>query len=815
MGRRALYLLAGVLVVAVAAGAVLLVAFGGWGGRGAGGVTITYPLDGALFPPEIAAPTFHWTDSRDGADAWLIAVRFGDGGADLTSVSSARQWTPSEPQWEAIKRRSVAGEATVTIRGVRGGEPEEILSQDRVAFGTSPDEVGAPLFFREVNLPFMEAVTDPSHIRWRFGPVSSKQPPPVVLRKLPVCGNCHSFSADGKTLGMEVDSGNDKGAYAVLPVRTDMELGGENLISWSDYKRQDKDPTFGLLCQVSPDGRHVAGTVKDQALAVYRSDLMFSQIFFLIKGITAIYDRRTKTFAALPGADDRRFVQTNATWSPDGKHILFARAKAYDLDVFRKQRRALVGGEEAEKFLRTEAKTYLYDLYRVPFNGGNGGRAEPLKGGSGNGASNYFAKYSPDGKWVVFCKARSYMLLQPDSALHIVPAAGGEARRMRCNTHRLNSWHSWSPNGRWLVFSSKANGPYTQLWLTHVDEQGRDSPPVVLDRMTAPDRAANIPEFVNARPDAITRIHEQYLDDVSYLRAGHQFYDAGQYGQAARAFRKALTFNPKSEQAHYNLGLAVQAQGKLNEAMACYVKATELRGDFSEAYNNIGMLLGRQGRYAEARAYIAKAVKHKPDNVSAHSNLGTICAIEGDLPAAVRHFQKALAIEPRYVPAHKNLAKILLSLRNPKQAKAHLEKALAAHTRDPDVYATLASLLAAEGNVKAAIGQLEAAMRAGLRSPGVMRDLAWLLATSGQKDLRDGPRAVRLAQQACEATGGKQPLFLDALAAAHAEAGSFPEAVRQAEKALALARAAGSAGLAGQIQGRLALYKQGMPFRWK
>ena len=120
------------------------------------------------------------------------------------------------------------------------------------------------------------------------------------------------------------------------------------------------------------------------------------------------------------------------------------------------------------------------------------------------------------------------MLLQPDSELWIVPGAGGEARRMRCNTGRMNSWHSWSPNGRWLVFASKANGPYTQMWLTHVDEAGHDSPPVVLDRLTTPERAANIPEFVNAAPDAIATIAERFMDDLNYVRAGTDLFNAGE-----------------------------------------------------------------------------------------------------------------------------------------------------------------------------------------------------------------------------------------------------------------------------------------------
>ena len=92
----------------------------------------------------------------------------------------------------------------------------------------------------------------------------------------------------------------------------------------------------------------------------------------------------------------------------------------------------------------------------MPFNEGRGGAPEPLAGASNNGVSNFFGRYSPGGKWIVFCRAKSYMLLQKDSELYILPAEGGQARRLLCNAGRMNSWHSFSPNGKWLVFSSKA-----------------------------------------------------------------------------------------------------------------------------------------------------------------------------------------------------------------------------------------------------------------------------------------------------------------------------------------------------------------------
>jgi hypothetical protein len=96
--------------------------------------------------------------------------------------------------------------------------------------------------------------------------------------------------------------------------------------------------------------------------------------------------------------------------------------------------------------------------------------------------------------------------MRPDSELYIVPAAGGVARRMRCNMSRINSWHSCSPNGRWLVFSSKSRSPYTQMFLTHIDAKGNDSPPIYVDISTAANRAVNIPEVVSIPTNGIENI---------------------------------------------------------------------------------------------------------------------------------------------------------------------------------------------------------------------------------------------------------------------------------------------------------------------
>jgi hypothetical protein len=290
---------------------------------------ITYPLEGTLFPPESVAPTFVWEDKTGNADHWDVVVRDHAGAVALRASVDTPRWRPSEESWKQIKRASLERDAEVTVAGLSHTKGAGDLSSARVRVRTSRDKVGDSLFYREVPLPFLTAVQDPSRIRWRYGTIDMESGPPIVLQNLPVCGNCHSFADNGSVLGLDVDYGNDKGAYGIIPVSKHMVMDDAKIITWADFRRNDRELTFGLLSRVSPTGRYVISTVKDRSVFVAIPDLMISQLFFPIKGILVVYDRETKTFSELPGANDPQYVQTNAVWSPDGKEIVFARAKAH------------------------------------------------------------------------------------------------------------------------------------------------------------------------------------------------------------------------------------------------------------------------------------------------------------------------------------------------------------------------------------------------------------------------------------------------------------------------------------------------------
>ena len=105
---------------------------------------------------------------------------------------------------------------------------------------------------------------------------------------------------------------------------------------------------------------------------------------------------------------------------------------------------------------------------------------------------------------------------------------------MQCNTPLMNSWHSFSPNGRWLVFSSKSRSPYTQMFLTHIDENGQDSPAILIENATAANRAVNIPEFVNIPPDGMMKIDTPATEFYRLFDVAKELADKGQCGGGNR-----------------------------------------------------------------------------------------------------------------------------------------------------------------------------------------------------------------------------------------------------------------------------------------
>jgi tetratricopeptide (TPR) repeat protein len=616
-----------------------------------GKLTILYPKPGTLFPPEIAAPTVYWKDSTSNAARWLILVESADNRKLAAKVSKVQHWRPAERLWAEIKKAGLTQDIRISVFGIRGFA---IYSGSSTVIRTSPDSVAGCIFFRAVPLPFDYALKHLDSIRWHLGDIRSPSPPPALLKNLALCGNCHTFTADGKTLAMDVDYANDKGSYVISPVREETVLTPDQILTWSDYRREEGAKTFspvtrtfGLLSQISPDGRFVVSTVKDRSVFVAKDDFHYSQLFFPVKGILASYDRTTKTFRALPGADDPRFVQSNPVWSPDGRNLYFCKAPVHSLGEIEKSDQIVLPTSVAADFIEGR-KGFRYDIYRLPFDGGRGGRPVPLAGASGNGMSNFFPRPSPDGKWIVFTQARNFMLLQPDSRLVIVPSGGGTPRVMRCNTDSMNSWHSWSPNGRWLAFASKMRGPYTEILLTHVDANGDDTPPVLLERFSFPDRSLNIPEFVNLKASEFRKITDQFTEQPHYyFTMGRNRIGEKKYREAVSYFERVIEADPGYAGAFEYQGHAYSLLGEYERAVRAYDRAIALDPKKADTYINRGSAMYHLKDYLKAIESYDLALRLDPANAQAFFSRGSARAKLDDYRGALRDYDRAVALGVR------------------------------------------------------------------------------------------------------------------------------------------------------------------------
>lgn len=178
-------------------------------------------------------------------------------------------------------------------------------------------------------------------------------------------------------------------------------------------------------------------------------------------------------------------------------------------------------------------------------------------------------------------------------------------------------------------------------------------------------------------------------------------------------------------------------------------------------------------------ALFEHALEVTMDNAVAHFHVGTGLGEQGQFELAKGHFQAAIQADPSFAPP----------------------------------YYSLGLILAAQGKPAEAIVNYRQALKLTPNWATALDQLAWILATHPQAEIRNGPEAVRLAERACELTGGQSAKCWGTLDAAYAEAGRFAEAVRTAGKARALAQAAGQKELAQAAETRLALYRREQPYR--
>ncbi|MBN2328305.1 MAG: PD40 domain-containing protein [Candidatus Omnitrophica bacterium] len=428
---------------------------------------VLVPSEGAVYPPNLCAPHVEWEDPRN--NLWQVRLQSGDE-INESFITEKKRWRIPMDLWERLCENTDR-ESTLQIRGIvrdeRGERAGDVQASPEIHFWISSDAADDYIVYRLVEPPFSSFKTPNIFVR----NIREDEPKEFLSAQRQYCLNCHTFSSKQ----------GDRGKLA-MQVR--------NMVS-SQYKLSvyvavfDIDEGFGYKVQLpfeiqmstymawSPDGEQLAYSA-NQKVAAMKPITYETQLAGMATSDLAIYDVPSNETWLVPGACDPNQLEVYPCWTPDKKSMLFARGP--------------VGLHPSQ---------IKYDLYQINLEGDPTPR--PVEGASDNGRSNYFPRYSPDGRWLSFCQCDGGDLIRSSSDLCLM--AGdllGPSRKLECNADwAADSWHSWSSNSRWIVFASKRGGGiYAYLYLTHIDEEGRASPAVPLPIVDQPYASYNIPEFI-------------------------------------------------------------------------------------------------------------------------------------------------------------------------------------------------------------------------------------------------------------------------------------------------------------------------------
>jgi Flp pilus assembly protein TadD/4-amino-4-deoxy-L-arabinose transferase-like glycosyltransferase len=186
---------------------------------------------------------------------------------------------------------------------------------------------------------------------------------------------------------------------------------------------------------------------------------------------------------------------------------------------------------------------------------------------------------------------------------------------------------------------------------------------------------------------------------LTHFNVGSALQEQGRTEDAIAEYRAALALAPNEADAHTNLGALLAAQGEHDEAMRHYVEAIRLDPGSATAETNLGIELAARGRQVEALAAFQRAVDIDPTNASSAFNLGMEMAAMGDTAGAIRWLSESSRLDPKNAMAHSNLGVLLASAGRLSEAIEHLRAALAILPDDPRLKANLAQVeaLAAKG----------------------------------------------------------------------------------------------------------------------
>ena len=253
-----------------------------------------------------------------------------------------------------------------------------------------------------------------------------------------------------------------------------------------------------------------------------------------------------------------------------------------------------------------------------------------------------------------------------------------------------------------------------------------------------------------------------------------------------------------------------------------WTRALAVTRDNDVAHANLGMFLAERGELDEGLSHLQTALAIRSGAVHPHytlslalihSDLGYTLARKGLLAVAISHLQTAVKLQPNYADAHYNLGTAFFQKGQIEEAISEWRKTLSIRPNDAETHISLGNALVQMGLVREAIAHYEEALEIAPDSALALNNLAWILSASPDDKVRDGNKAIALAERAVEYSGDKNAMFMRTLAAAYAEAGRFAEALQTAGRALRITQSENNAAGIHALQEDIAHLRAKAPLR--
>ncbi len=310
-----------------------------------------------------------------------------------------------------------------------------------------------------------------SHLVYRFMTPSSYFPKPMQIRQRNLetfdekvlldtrsygngCANCHSFVGnrpDQMLIGIRSTTFPSATVYA--------HDGGVEKIG----------AKFGYTAW-HPSGRIVAYSINDVRQFFHTAQKEIHDVVDL-DSLIVYHDIEKNETRTTPALSDKARLETYPAWTPDGKYLYFCSAPLLWTDM--------------ETVPPRRYDEVQYDLMRIGYDveTDTWGALETVLSAAETGLSILLPRVSPDGRFLLFCMSRygCFPVYQPTSDLYMMDLSTREYWKTSANSDYSESWHSWSSNSRWIVFSSKRQGGlFTRPFISYVDEGGKTGKPLVL-----------------------------------------------------------------------------------------------------------------------------------------------------------------------------------------------------------------------------------------------------------------------------------------------------------------------------------------------